>query len=441
MALYAFDGTWNAPDIDGNSDDRNTNVIKFAEHYAHIKGAGDDLAAMKADYLHGVGNRFGRTGRIVGGFVGAGGKERVREMVALVGRNFEAGDMEVDVIGFSRGAAIAVHFCNKLDKGIKVDGETVRPMIRFLGLWDIVPAFGAPGILLDFASEINIGWDLDLPDNVLRCAHAMALNETRQAFNVLRLDSKGKNPHVRERWFRGVHSDVGGGNGNLALSSIALRWMMEEARMPDSSGKPVLPFADGQLDEAGKPANEKAAISPNGFGGRLENRPLHPKDEDRLHPSAAKRLKPGEAMAMDVDSALVTNYSGILVEAGATYLYQPDPAGTWTDDTIGCDAAGWPDDDDDDHKKGFFSRIGEKLLESRIGGLLRRVRRASWFEMCACPGFDDDDAFPIGHGQHAAKAWKASSTAPLVFFANDCLFPNKYGNNQGKIQITVTRVS
>jgi uncharacterized protein (DUF2235 family) len=30
---------------------------------------------------------------------------------------------------------------------------------------------------------------------------------------------------VYEVWFRGVHSDVGGGNGNNGLSSIALNWM------------------------------------------------------------------------------------------------------------------------------------------------------------------------------------------------------------------------
>lgn len=439
MALYAFDGTWNKPDTDGNSEDDNTNVIKFAEHYARIKDARAEFAAMKADYIHGVGNRFGRAGKIVGGFVGAGGKERVREMVALLTKNFENGDYEVDVIGFSRGAAIALHFCNKLDKGIVVRGEKVQPMIRFLGLWDIVPAFGAPGILSEFANEINIGWDLDLPENVLHCAHAMALNETRQAFNVLRLDPKGNYPHVHELWFRGVHSDVGGGNGNLGLSSIALRWMMEQARLPDSSGSPILPFSDAQLEEAGKPCNDRAPISTNGFGGKIANRPFHPKDEDRLHPSAARRLQPGDSMEIEVNSEIISNHSGIITEAGASYLFQPDPKGEWTDLEIKCDSSGWPDDVDDD--KGFFAKLTHKFLESRIGGMLRRVRKAAWFEMCACPGFDDDDAFPIGSGQFSKTPWKSPRSAPLVFFANDCLFPNKYDNNHGSIRVTVTRAS
>jgi hypothetical protein len=439
MALYAFDGTWNEPDNDGNDDDRNTNVIKFAEHYAHLKNADEELRAMKADYIHGVGNRFGRAGRIVGGFVGAGGKERVREMIDLLRVNFENGDEEIDVVGFSRGAAIAVHFCNKLNGGVIVGGEKVKPMIRFLGLWDIVPAFGAPGIFSGFANEINIGWDLGLPGNVLHCAHAMALNETRQAFNVLRLDPKGKYLHVSERWFRGVHSDVGGGNGNLALSSIPLRWMMEQARLPDSEGLPVLPFGEEQLTEAGRLSDPRAAISVNSFGGKTANRPFYAGDESRLHPSAAVRLGPGESIRDPVDSKLVSNYAGILVEAGARYLFRPDPAGKWTDLDIPCDASGWPDEAGDDD--GFFTRVTMDLLRSRIGGLLRRVNRAGWFEMCACPGFDDDEGFGIGRGQFSIDPWECPQSAPLVLFTNDCLFPNNYGNNEGVVDVTITRVS
>jgi hypothetical protein len=33
-----------------------------------------------------------------------------------------------------------------------------------------------------------------------------------------------------EVWFRGVHSDCGGGNGNFGLNWIALNWMFENAR-------------------------------------------------------------------------------------------------------------------------------------------------------------------------------------------------------------------
>jgi hypothetical protein len=39
-------------------------------------------------------------------------------------------------------------------------------------------------------------------------------------------DAEGR---LFEVWFRGVHSDVGGGNDNSALSSIALNWMLQKA--------------------------------------------------------------------------------------------------------------------------------------------------------------------------------------------------------------------
>jgi hypothetical protein len=55
----------------------------------------------------------------------------------------------------------------------------------------------------------------------------MALDETRFNFVLHRLEP---NPQLTERWFRGVHSDVGGGNGNSGLASIALNWMFEQAR-------------------------------------------------------------------------------------------------------------------------------------------------------------------------------------------------------------------
>jgi hypothetical protein len=35
---------------------------------------------------------------------------------------------------------------------------------------------------------------------------------------------------LHEVWFRGVHSDVGGGNGNRGLNWIALNWMYAAAK-------------------------------------------------------------------------------------------------------------------------------------------------------------------------------------------------------------------
>jgi hypothetical protein len=80
-------------------------------------------------------------------------------------------------------------------------------------------------------SPLNIGWDLDLPSNVEKCFHALALDERRGNFHLHRPKALGvpQNGRLTEVWFRGVHSDIGG-NGEKedpprGLSSIALNWM------------------------------------------------------------------------------------------------------------------------------------------------------------------------------------------------------------------------
>ena len=85
MALYAFDGTWNKPDTDSDELDENTNVYNFLRFYAP---ADAETRANLDGYATGVGTRHGEAGRIVGGFFGAGGRDRVDEMVESFARNW-----------------------------------------------------------------------------------------------------------------------------------------------------------------------------------------------------------------------------------------------------------------------------------------------------------------------------------------------------------------
>jgi uncharacterized protein (DUF2235 family) len=115
---------------------------------------------------------------------------------------------------------LALHFANDIKK------EKSGAEVRFLGLWDVVASFGIPG------NEINIGWTLTLPDNVKKCYHAMALDERRGNFPLTRVQAAAEGlpteGRLQEVWFRGVHSDVGGGL-SVGLSSIALCWMLRRA--------------------------------------------------------------------------------------------------------------------------------------------------------------------------------------------------------------------
>lgn len=434
MALYAFDGTWNRPDYDFSDDqDTNTNVYRFASAYAECYGENDQ--PLKSQYVAGVGTRFRKLGKVIGGLTGAGGRDRVKEMLELCAAEIEAGDRTIDIIGFSRGAALALHFANKLTDGVRVNGKKLKvDSIRSLGLWDVVPAFGIPGAIIDWANDINIGWDLDLPPRVGRCSHALARHERRQAFDVHRLDPKHRRANVHEVWFCGSHSDIGGGNNNLARNSISLRWMMEEARLAG------IPFTEEQINQIRESEDPAAPIKNVDMAGDQIDRVFH--EGDQVHPSAAKRLQVGESKVVPVDSRQLFDFSGLMVEAGESYLFDPDSTDHWYDGDFKCDASGWPDDlsRNDNWWKKITSRIKEGFLESRTLGLLRRVRSANWFEVCACPGFDDDRAIPIGNGQYRQTAWTCEHSGPLTFFANDCEIPNKYDNNRGSLRVTVKRV-
>lgn len=252
MALYAFDGTWNKERNAGEYR-LNTNVRKFYDRYGGEKNF----------YTKGVGTKLGLIGKIFGGVGGAGGHDRINRAYEAVCQNVLAGDEAIDIIGFSRGAALALHFANIVaQRGIckpeKRTPERPAPPIRFLGLWDAVAAFGIPrGIigLIPF-ERINLGYKLSLAEEVQHAYHAIALDERRGAFGVTRV--KG----AYEVWFRGVHSDVGGGNGNTGLSNITLQWMLHKAR---AVGLPLQQNAfvdlptdpDAALSEPKDPIKEK----------------------------------------------------------------------------------------------------------------------------------------------------------------------------------------
>ena len=433
MALYAFDGTWNKPDTDADGIDKNTNVYNFLRFYAS-----DDPETLSKleEYETGVGTRLGFGGRIVGGFFGAGGRTRVKEMADSFCENWVHNgpeDRMVDVIGFSRGAALALHFCNVLAKGTKIGSETVKPKIRFLGLWDVVPSFGLPGITLRTANNINIGWSLGVPDCVENCFHALALDERRGAFDVHRLDKEhAKWPRIQEWWFRGVHSDVGGGNGNVKRGNISLTWMLEQAR---ACGLPIALNAVSLLD-----TDVSAPISHGDKQGRSFDRPFY--KGDRFHPSAVTKLAVGEAKVIEVNSKRWFDFSEILVDEGEEYIFTPDPTGKWKDGDVVCDANGWSEDLQ--IGGGFFGRMKEKFLKSRAVGRMRRVAEANWFEMVACIGTCVKPATAMGRGQHAENPWKAPASGPLFFFANDAGLSvfgyDFYDNNEGSINVTVKRV-
>jgi hypothetical protein len=266
MGLYAFDGTWNT-EKDNDSIDLNTNVVRFRNAYSAKSGTNDF-------YVEGIGTRHKAIGRVIGGMFGVGEVPRMNEAYDHLCKNWAAGDKVIDVIGFSRGAATALDFCELIQErhirrpGTK-DVVSPNPEIRFLGLWDVVPAFGA-GFLGN--TLLNFGHNMKLPKSSLKyCFHALALDEKRLPFIPVRLVG------AYEVWFRGVHSDIGGGNGNLGLNDISLKWMMCKAKAAS------LPIADADIQALRPDPNAE----PNKDRPLLDIRNVVP--ADRRHYTAIDR--------------------------------------------------------------------------------------------------------------------------------------------------------
>jgi uncharacterized protein (DUF2235 family) len=218
MALYMFDGTGQQ---DREGEEHDTNPCKVFHAYDDPLKNDDVNKPTGSLYLNGIGVRA-RTlaGRGIGEAFGIGGHRRVRQALDRLENNLDAGDTIVDICGFSRGAALALSFANEIAN--KMSDVTVR----FIALFDVVGEFGLPG------EHVNAGHNLHMPPNAQHVYHAMAMDETRLLFPLTRLSGTGhtEDARLQEVWFRGVHSDVGGGNGNRSLNWIALNWMYENAK-------------------------------------------------------------------------------------------------------------------------------------------------------------------------------------------------------------------
>jgi uncharacterized protein (DUF2235 family) len=248
MALYAFDGTGQKDDRPELEDLTDTNVARFFLAY-RPSDADLPIDDRRNHYQRGIGSA-GLFRRALGGISGFGGRTFVRRALQKLEENIERHDTVIDVVGFSRGAALALDFVNEIAKGKAKLPDGRIPEVRFLGIWDCVPSFGIPIL------PLNIGWDLDLPANVKRCCHALALDERRGNFNLHRPKVLGpaQPERLTEVWFRGVHSDVGGNGAKevpaRGLASIPLHWMFVNAQAAGLQFDPGVVAANKALANA-----------------------------------------------------------------------------------------------------------------------------------------------------------------------------------------------
>ena len=244
LVLFAFDGTKN----DRHDPKLVSNVVKFFNLYQgdkfYITGVGtlDPETGIAPDMLDIDGKRD------VGWAYTA--KARIKAMMKnLKIYSDTATDdtaFNLDIIGFSRGAAEGRDFANQIIANYK-DGyyhytdnegkEKCQKMsLNFMGLFDTV--------LSTHLSSDN--YQLGIPDAFRSVVQATALNEYRGAAIAFPLESILGKPKPLgstriELGFLGSHSDIGGGFPDGDLAKVAMSWMVDQA---NHSGLSLKPAAD-----------------------------------------------------------------------------------------------------------------------------------------------------------------------------------------------------
>jgi len=243
LILFAFDGTGN----DESNPQELSNVVGFRDLYLegtprYITGLGTidnsdpsrpiDPADFKPWYIPLPAN----TADMGGNYSGPARIERMVEYFnthATVVATDDNIAMDVDIIGFSRGAAQARDFANRIVANTTngwyryvVEGQThcQKVNFRFMGLWDTVLSTNLSGY----------AYNLAIPDEFAYVAQAAALNEYRGGAIAFPAESilRGPTPPGAtrmERGFLGSHSDIGGSFPDGDLAKVALVWMVDQA--------------------------------------------------------------------------------------------------------------------------------------------------------------------------------------------------------------------
>lgn len=251
IAIFT-DGTWNSPEQGGE-----TNVLHLARGVRPVH----DGAKQVVFYDWGVGTD---RKKLIGGISGAGIDKNIMDCYRFLVHNFEPGDA-LYLFGFSRGAYTArslggfIRNCGILRREhaeripeayalyrkrskasspsapdsvafrVVYAWEDISP-IEFVGAWDTVGALGIPVPFWGTLGERDFLFHDTEPSRIIRHArHAVAIDEEREDFTPTLWSAKPE-IDLRQVWFAGVHSNVGGSYPDRGLSDHALKWIVDEAQ-------------------------------------------------------------------------------------------------------------------------------------------------------------------------------------------------------------------
>jgi uncharacterized protein (DUF2235 family) len=333
--IVCADGTWNSEDGGGDAS-RLTNVVRMRDGIRETASGGIGQVVY---YHEGVGVN-GWWDKVTGGAFGTGISRNIKACYDFLVREYEPGD-QLFFFGFSRGAytvrslaglvrnagilrrehrgrvdeAYELYRSRSPDDHPSADSAkdfrrsySYESNVKCLGVWDTVGALGVP-------TRGPVGWisrqrhgfhDVRLSSRVENAFHALAIDERRGPFAPTLWEIRDSDParasaswRVEQRWFAGVHSNVGGGYPNAGLSTLALRWMVDRAK---SCGLEFTP----EFLSALEPACDCGGELYDSMSTMYKVMPPHERaiDVERYDPKSKERLHTHEV----VDSSVVARH-------------------------------------------------------------------------------------------------------------------------------------
>ncbi|EMD42110.1 hypothetical protein CERSUDRAFT_110653 [Gelatoporia subvermispora B] len=382
--VVCCDGTWQDGII---VEDRwkYTNVMRLARAVNHTDDRFEIPIPQVVFYQSGIGSAPNIYDQIVNGVTGASLGDKVEEAYAFIAHNFQPGD-EIFLFGFSRGAytarmigsligAIGVldrmdmdHFAEifiayqkrgkatdqdeiiALDKQlapwnqhsspgkIRADSSPTTFSVKCVGVFDTVGSTGLPEEITMNHPKVQAIYgfnDLYLGEHIQRAYQALALNEMREDFNCAKFEQteggRNKGQVLKQCWFAGCHSDIGGGYKEHDLSDLTLTWMAAnigdilslDMRYIASLPEPVAPWGEQS------PHDSRTGIFT--LSDSIQRKYPTSTDQithEQIHPSVLKQhnLLPALRNTVDKNPSLIGTLLPLEEELQKNWPYKPKPA-------------------------------------------------------------------------------------------------------------------
>jgi hypothetical protein len=195
-----------------NIEDLPNKVIKI---YIEGEGTQDHREDDTQGYAFGSGYSSGIPVKVTKAFNEIRASINLLKNKKIIGKEEIINEMDINVFGFSRGAAAARSFvAQKFKLQTEYNIETPKFNVKFVGLYDTVSSYSkGASASPDFDNDVK---ELKLKvEGVQKIVHLTAADEYREYFSLTNVKSSIEAGVAFELELPGVHSDIGGGYAEM----------------------------------------------------------------------------------------------------------------------------------------------------------------------------------------------------------------------------------